>query len=136
MSAEAKPVLVDTSVWVEMLRHAEHPLRPYVENLIAEDQARLCSAVCAELLQGATTSRDLQAVEDLIESVPILPCSDETWISAGRLSHKLRLKGLIIGLLDCYLAELALAHHSAIFSLDKHFLLISKHTSLELAETV
>jgi predicted nucleic acid-binding protein len=127
----ARPVLIDTSVWVELFRLPSHGLRPLVEDLIAGDQARICAAVAAELIQGATTAKDLEAAEDLAEAIPSLQASDETWTAAGRLSQKLRMKGAVVGLLDCYLAELALAHRCSILSLDKHFPLIAKHAPLE-----
>ena len=135
MSVERGFVLVDTSIWIEILRHPSPSVRPFIDILLAENQARLCAAVAAELIQGATTSKDLEAAEELYRTVPVLLGNDDTWIAAGRLSQKLRSKGVTIGLLDCYLSELALEHHCSIFSLDKHFPLIAKHTPLELFST-
>ena len=132
MSAERGLVLVDTSIWIELLRHPDHAVRPLVDDLLTENRARFCAAVVAELLQGATTTKDLMAVEDLRQAVPSLEASDDTWLAAGRLSQKLRSKGAVIGLLDCYLSELAIRHRCPILSLDKHFPLIAKHASLDL----
>ncbi len=135
MSAEGKPVLIDdVSIWIELLRHPTHALRPLIDNLIAEDQARLCAAVSAELTKARRPAKDLSAAEDLTQAIPILEGEDKIWMDAGRLAQKLRSKGVIVGLLDCYLASIALAHDCAILSLDKHFSLIAKHSlSLELS---
>jgi predicted nucleic acid-binding protein len=132
MSDESRPVLVDTSVWIELLRHSAHPLRPFLEQMIAEDRARLCSAVVAELLQGATTPKDAAAAEALGKAIPLLQSDDSTWLEAGRLGQRLRMKGVGVGLLDCYIAALATTHGCAILSLDKHFPLMAKHSDLDL----
>ena len=125
-------VLIDTSVWVELLRHSIHPLRAAVDQLLSDDLARLCGPIAAELMQGATTAKDLAAVEALASAIPSLSISENHWLRAGRLGQKLRAKGVTVGLLDCYLAEAALAHDAAIFSLDHHFSLMAKHMSLRL----
>ena len=132
MKGEPLLILIDTSIWIELLRHSIHPLRTVVDRLIAEDRARICAAIGAELIQGATTSKDLAAAEDLAAAVPSLESTDKNWLSAGRLAQRLRHKGLTIGLLDCYLADVALFYHASILSLDKHFPLIAKHTALSL----
>ena len=132
MSAERGPVLVDTSMWIELLRRPHHPARPVMDDLLNDNRARLCAAVAAELIQGAVTSRDLTASEELYRTVPMIAGGDDTWIAAGRLAQKLRSKGFTVGLIDCYIAEIALAHRCSIFTLDKHFPVIAKHTSLEL----
>jgi predicted nucleic acid-binding protein len=131
MSAES-PVLVDTSIWIEVLRQADPPLRNLLDQLIAEDRVRICAAILAELLQGATTAKDLEAAENLASALPILPATDKTWLEAGKLNQKLRSKGISVGLLDCYLAVLAQSHECILFSLDKHFPLIARHSSLQL----
>lgn len=133
MSADSSPVLVDTSVWVELLRHPNSALRPEVDALIGEGRVRVCGAIMAELMQGATTAKDAAAVEGLAQSIANLKADDLIWKDAGKLSRSLRLKGVIVGLLDCYLSALALRHGCRIMSLDKHFPLIAKHTDLRLA---
>lgn len=126
------PVLVDTSVWIELLRRTEHPLHPHLERLVAEDRARICAAVVAELIQGAVSAKDLAAAETLAETVPLLEAEDSHWLSAGRLARQVRQKGATVGLFDCYLAALAIKHDCLLLSLDKHFRLIAKASDLRL----
>jgi predicted nucleic acid-binding protein len=126
------PVLIDTSVWIELLRDSAHPARPLLERLVADGEARLCGAVMAELLQGATTPKDLEAAQGLAKAIPMLRSTEDTWLEAGRLGQRLRSKGISVGLLDCFLAALAFESESALLSLDKHFPLIAKHTHLKL----
>lgn len=132
MSDKASAVLVDTSVWIELLRNSSHPSRGLLETLIADDRARLCTAIAAELIQGASTAQDLHAAEELAQTIPGLKAEELTWLDAGRMSQRLRIKGITVGLLDCYLAQIALDHGCALLSLDKHFPMIAKHTSLQL----
>ena len=127
-----KPVLVDTSVWVELLRRSVHPLRPHLDSLINADRARLCGVIIAELLQGAIGPKDISAVEELANAIPILESNDQTWIVSGRLSHRLRQQGSTVGLVDCYIAAIAQENRCLLLSLDKHFPIIAKHFSLEL----
>ena len=127
-----KPVLVDTSVWIELLRRSGHPLRPHLDSLINADRARLCGVIIAELLQGAAGSKEISAVEELSSTVPLLESNDRIWIDSGRLSHRLREQGTTVGLIDCYIAALAQNHRCLLLSLDKHFPIISKHSHLEL----
>src|SRR5689334_9863700 len=110
MSVEG--VLIDTSIWIEILRHATHPLRAQLDLFIADDVARFCSIVVAELIQGALSEKELRAVEELERSVPFLEESNELWREAGKLGRHLRQKGVSVGLLDCYLASLSMTHHS------------------------
>ena len=124
------PVLVDTSVWIELLRDSEHPLRSHLENLVATDRARICRAIVAELIQGAVSAKDLEAAEGLAETVPLLEADDFLWLEAGRLGRRLRQKGATVGLFDCYLAALATKHQCLLLSLDKHFAWISKASPL------
>ena len=127
-----KPVLIDTSVWIELLRHSSHPLRLRLDRLVAADRARLCGVVIAELLQGAAGPKETAAVEELAKDIPVLESNDKTWIASGRLSHKLRQQGTTLGLIDCYIAALAQDHRCLLLSLDKHFPIIAKHFPLEL----
>ena len=134
MNADPGMVLVDTSVWIELLRSIDSPLRPEMDNLIGDDRARVCGVVMAELLQGATTAKDISAVEGLFQAIPGLKAEDRLWREAGKLGQRLRLKGAHVGLLDCYLASVALEHGCRLWSLDKHFSLIARHTDLRLLE--
>ena len=126
------PVLVDTSVWIELLRHTDHPLRQHLESLVTEDRARLCAAVVAELIQGAVSPKDLAAAQTLAETVPMLEADDSLWLEAGRLARQLRRRGATVGLFDCYVAALAIKNDCLLLSLDKHFRLIAKASTLRL----
>ena len=132
MTAEAKLVLVDTSAWIELLRGTDHAVRGILESLMVEDRVCLCAVVMAELIQGATTSNDLHAAEELGENLPMLKAEDKTWFEAGHMAQRLRQKGVTVGLLDCYLASLSIQHDCQLLTLDKHFPLIAKHSTLEL----
>jgi predicted nucleic acid-binding protein len=119
-------------VWVEFLRQPDHPLSARLEALLDADLARLCGPVIGELLQGAMTGKETAAVEELAESVPLLPVPEKTWFEAGRLARSLRAKGVTVGLMDCLLASVCMSEGCAVLSLDRHFKMISAHVPLSL----
>lgn len=97
-----------------------------------EGQAALAGPVIGELIQGAKTEKELKEIEGLLGAVPHLVPTSQTWQEAGRLSYTLRQKGITVHLLDCYLARLTIEHGASILSLDEHFSLIRRHSSLKL----
>jgi predicted nucleic acid-binding protein len=56
--------VVATSIWVDYLRGQE-PVAAQLERLVREGEAMLCGPVLAELLAGARTDTDAQALLDL-----------------------------------------------------------------------
>ena len=55
-----------------------------------------------------------------------------SWEKAGELSFKLRRKGKIAGLSDCYISTLAIMNNAHLYTLDRHFTIISKESGLTL----
>ena len=129
----ADRVLVDTSVWIEYLRKPHYSLGPTLRHWL--ELGRACSAgpIFGELIQGSKSPNDEVAVEILFASTVVLNPTVETWRQAGRLSARLRKKGVTIHLFDCLLAALAVENGVSIASEDKHFKMISKNYPLELA---
>jgi len=129
----ADRVLVDTSVWIEYLRKPSYPSGITLRHWLELGQACSTGLILGELLQGSKGSRDEEAVELLIAATQSLNPNLETWRQAGRLSARLRKKGITIPLFDCLLAALAVENKVSLFSLDGHFGVITAHFPLELA---
>lgn len=128
-------VLVDTSVWIEHFRVRQHFLSPLLVSLREQGRACICGLVLAELLQGSRSKKDTELAKSLTETARMLPDAETTWRAAGELGAALRRKGLTIGLIDCYLAALAVEHHAEILTLDGHFKEIARNFPLELARS-
>ena len=128
----AKPVLIDTTVWIEHFRKSGHPLSPLLVSLREQGRACTCGVVIAELLQGARSEKDSDLAVSLAETTTVLSDNLAGWERAGRIASLLRHKGPTIPLVDCYLAALALNHDASILSLDGHFKTIARYFPLEL----
>jgi predicted nucleic acid-binding protein len=122
----ARATLIDTSAWIEYLRKTSHSAAKAVENHLKMDSGILCGAVVGELLQGAKSEKEIDLIADLCGVCTMIREGQETWRKAGLLAKKLRKKGHIIPLLDCYIYILAEENHAVILSLDQHFSIIGK----------
>ncbi|NJO56661.1 MAG: PIN domain-containing protein [Rhodospirillales bacterium] len=113
--------LVDTSSWVEYLRDRESEAGDTVEVLVLSGEAAWCDITLVELWQGvrgAREKRELAAMEDEIEHVPV----DATvWRLASKLALRSREKGLTVPLSDLVIAACAVAHGLELEHCDKHF---------------
>lgn len=128
----AKRVLADTSVWIEWLRKSDHPVNVKMEFLIENDGLCVASAIKAELMRGAESDHERSDLDAYWRNLPLLKADDAVWEEAGRLAYRLRRKGITPGLIDCYLASLAIRHGSSLMTLDKGFQSMPLHCSLKL----
>ncbi len=124
-------VLVDTSVWVSYFRGGSPVISEKVDRLLAEAEVCVPKIVLAELVQGAKSEREISTIEDFFEAFTILDQRPETWMKAGKLSRKLKLRGKPIHLLDCYIAVIAQENGCAVLTLDEHFKEIQKVMPLD-----
>ena len=113
-------VLIDTSVWVDMLREADSPVKAVVSVLLELDQALLCGAVKAELLQGQSRGQDA-ALARLFHNVPSAPTLEDDFFRAGQISRDLLRAGQRPSLGDMLVAAMALRLDAEVYSLDKVF---------------
>lgn len=124
-------VLIDTSVWIEFFRQHE-PSYGIVTKLIDEEQVVCCGLVLAELMQGAKSDKELAILDDFLHVFPFIPETPELWASAGKLSFKLRRKGVTIGLSDCFIAVAAASVKAQVATLDSHFAALAKPADITL----
>lgn len=127
-------VLVDTSVWIEFFRKKE-PYYHVVSELMDDDRICCLGIVLAELLQGAKSEKELSTLKEFLHVFDFLPETPGLWEKAGELSFLLQRKGRTAGLSDCYIAAAAQVSKVAIYSLDRHFSVISKETGVNLYAT-
>ena len=124
-------VLIDSSVWIAYFqKKAPTGLLEKVDELLLNGDIHVPKIVLAELIQGAHSEKDLDVIKEFVEAFTIIRESVDTWLDTGRLSFRLKRKGITINLADCYIAILAKEHACAIMTLDKHFKEIQKETGL------
>lgn len=128
---DSDKVLVDTSAWIEFFRKKTSYHKAIIELI---DGGRVCCTgiVLAELMQGAKSQKELDVLKEFLHVFDFLPDSTELWGKAGELSFSLRLKEETVGLADCYISVVASSNNVKLLTLDKHFEIISKKTTLDL----
>ena len=126
-----KPVLIDTSVWIDYFRKRGEAYHK-VSELINSGKVCCLSLIIAELIQGASTEREIDVIRDLPQVFPLLAESPDSWQNAGILSFHLRKAGKRIGLADCYIATVAKENDAAIYTFDRHFEEIKEHADIAL----
>ena len=116
-----RPVLVDTSAWVDFLRPGLRPLGERVEELLGADQARICGVVITELLHGLKGAGEERQVLWLLERVWRIETIEQDWDDAGNLLRTLRKKGLTVPVTDAMVAVVAKRNGIAVLTADDHF---------------
>ncbi len=113
-------IIVDTSVWIEYLRNRPI-LAETLDRYLLAGKIFTVGPVIAELLQGAKTEKDYQALKSSIHGLPFIETSLENWIDAGSISFKLRRKGVTVPITDCVIAAVAIHQNASIMTYDRHF---------------
>ena len=124
-------VLVDSSVWIEFFRKNE-PYHDIVSRLMDDEQIICCGVILAELMQGAKSDKELAVLEDFLQIFTFIHETPELWAAAGKLSHKLRRKGVTVGLSDCFIAVAAASANVPLATLDSHFDVLCKPAGISL----
>ena len=132
----ARPTLVDTSAWVELLRATGSP----VDRALAEalDRGRplwLTGIVLQEVLQGARSAAQADDLRRLLAAcVVVEPVFPETYEHAATLFGRCRRAGRAVrGTVDCLVAAVALEHGLAILGVDRDLRTLSDVCGVALA---
>jgi len=122
-------VLVDTSVWIDYFGDTRNSSA--LDALIDDNLVCTNDLILAELVPYLKQRRQLKVVR-LLAALDKMPLSID-WEEIIALQLKcLRSGANGVGIPDLIIAQNALAHRCAVFSLDKHFRLISGVIKLEL----
>ena len=119
--------LIDTSVWIPLLRDVTGEYLASVQSLVAGDEIVLTRFNQLELLQGAANKWEWKTLHDYLETQDYLEAGSETWSQAARIFFDLRRQGLTIrSPIDCCIAQLAIEHDALLLHNDLDFEAISK----------
>ena len=117
-------VLVDSSVWIDLLRGRATPPVAALRHLIASDEAALAPVIYQEILQGAASPDRLVKLRKYFGSLPfILPTHPiETYARAAELYVACRAQGITPrSPHDCLVACIAAEHAVALLHDDRDF---------------
>lgn len=116
--------LVDTSVWVEVLRDSEK--RPVLDGALGGQDVVLTRFTQLELLQGSRDEREWQLLSEHLEAQDYLELAETTWAAAARIYFDLRRDGRTVrSPIDCCIAQLAIEHDVELLHCDRDFEVIS-----------
>jgi predicted nucleic acid-binding protein len=122
-------ILVDTSVWIELLsgRHGG--------SLSGDDLLNLaiCGPIAQEVFQGLREGRSSSAFRDAFLALPMLcdPLRSATFLSAAGIYRLGRSKGYTIrSSIDCLVAAIAIENDTPVWHKDRDYDTIARYTSL------
>jgi len=121
-------IVVDTSVWVEFLKHRLAYFLP-LSTLLDQQQVVAVECVFGELLQGAKTSREQSIILGYWNNLPKRSESG-LWVQAGTASARNTWHAKGVGLIDAFLLCFVRAHDLQLWTLDKKLSSIAESSEL------
>jgi tRNA(fMet)-specific endonuclease VapC len=114
-------VIVDTSVWIRFLRQPRSEAAAEVRSLLRRRRAAITGVILAEVLQGARSAEDYQALSETLGGLPYLETTRAAWSRAGAISMALRKEGRPLPLTDVSIAAVAIHEDLELFTFDPDF---------------
>lgn len=120
-------VLVDTSVWVAYFRNGEELTQ--LDYLLDENLVTTNDLILAELIPFLRLRRQKKVIE-LLQAISRLPLQID-WQQLGEFQYQCLKTGLNgLGIPDLIIAQNAAQNACEIYSLDKHFSLLTEITGI------
>jgi predicted nucleic acid-binding protein len=115
-------ILVDTSVWIEILKDRKKKARESFQNIVADEPYGLCRFTQLELLQGAKEEREWRLLDEYLAGQTYLEVREDTWRKAARIYFDLRRKGITVtSPIDCCIAQVAMDEKALLLHRDRDF---------------
>ena len=120
-------ILVDTSVWIEILKDKTGRKTRVFKKIIGQETCVLSRFNQLELLQGAKNQKEWNLLDTYLSTQIYLETSNATWPAAARIYFDLRRKGFTVNSpIDCCIAQLAIEHGALLLHRDNDFVNIAK----------
>jgi hypothetical protein len=122
-------ILVDSSVWIDYFRNGDNS--PDLDFLIDENQIVLNDMILAELIPFLKVKRETRLI-NLLNAVKKVEINID-WQGIIDLQTKCLKNGInVVGIPDLIIVQNVIRMKLKIYTLDKHFKLISEHIPLKL----
>jgi predicted nucleic acid-binding protein len=118
-------ILVDTSAWIEFFRKKGSSVSLRLREYLKLNQACYTGPIAIELYQGAKTSKELDVIQQLLQTLHYVDITRSHYDHAGQISYKAARDGKIFSIVDLILAVVAHDEQLKLLSLDTHFKEIS-----------
>jgi len=128
-------IVVDTSVWIDVLNENETPQAACCVRLIERgDPVALTDVILTEVLQGFASERDAQRVERHLRAFPVLRLDGlEDFVLAAQLYRSARAAGVTLRkTLDCLIAAPCVRTGAPLLHADADFDRLARCTALRL----
>ncbi len=122
-------ILVDSSVWIDLLRKKSTPQIQRLRDLLQYNQAAVAPVIYQEILQGASSHENFTRLREYFSSLPfILPLDPiGTYENAGELYARCRRSGITPrSPHDCLIACIAIEHGVPLLHDDRDFEAIAR----------
>ncbi|MQA15007.1 MAG: PIN domain-containing protein [Pseudonocardiaceae bacterium] len=117
--------MIDTSAWIEYLRHTGSPANVEVKRLLQEEpgDAVVTEPIVMELLAGPTDPHVVAKLERLVDGLPLLPVDAELdYRAAATVYRTARQSGRTVrSLVDCVIAVVAARAGAVLLHADRDF---------------
>jgi tRNA(fMet)-specific endonuclease VapC len=114
-------IVADTDVLIDYLAGAE-PAAARVALELEHTQLHTTAVTRAELLRGARSRRQLEAVTTLLDAIPTLPLDARAADCAARIARTLDAAGTAIGMADALIAGIVVSHGGVLLTRNRrHF---------------
>ena len=125
-------ILVDTSVWIDVLRDKKGHVVQAFRKRIEEKTDVLTRFTQLELLQGARNEKEWTSLDEYLATQYYLETSEGTWRNAARAYFDLRRRGITVNSpIDCCIACIAIEHGVLLLHQDRDFIRMARHLPLE-----
>jgi predicted nucleic acid-binding protein len=115
-------ILIDTSVWIEVLRDKSGRIVNVFRERIGEEIIAFSRFTQLELLQGAKNEQEWQQLDSYLSTQYYFETTEDTWRDAARIYFELRKSGITINSpIDCCIAQLAIEAQLLLLHRDKDF---------------
>ena len=118
-------IVVDTSVWVSVLRSRRSPEAAIFDALIDTDYLLLAAPVRTELF-GGTNAASRARLKRALTALPVVYPTDDTWRLMDQWSAMAADRGYHFGMGDLLIAALANESGALVWSLDSDFARMEK----------
>jgi predicted nucleic acid-binding protein len=115
-------ILIDTSVWVEVLRDKTGRIVQSLRDRIGTDIGVFSRFTQLEFLQGAKDEGEWTRLDAYLATQYYLEATEDTWPQAARIYFDLRRGGITISSpIDCCIAQLAIEAGALLLHQDGDF---------------
>jgi predicted nucleic acid-binding protein len=120
-------ILVDTSVWVQVLKDKTGKVVSGFKERVVGDVYGLTRFTELELLQGAKNDSEWRKLDQYLSTQYFLEVSENTWREAARIYFELRRKGVTVNSpIDCCIGQIAMEWKAILLHMDRDFDRIAK----------